>query len=115
MGTDAGAGVVGTDSDDAEGVGGVRGNFAEVDEVGGFGAGHEFDGNIDGEGDDCIDSGLNFGDLGVGWGGGKDVVAFRFFALDMGVSGAGATEHPDHCGIENVLGGVHRRIFLFVV
>lgn len=115
MGTHAGADVVGADAHETEGGTGIFGELAEVHLGWDVIAVDKLDGDIHVGVDYLVDFILDGLDLMVGWCGVEYIVALAFLLLDVGVARALATEHLDHCGVQNMLRRMHGREFLFVV
>ena len=66
-------------------------------------------------GDDLVDRPDNFFDLFRRGSFRQKIVAFGFLPFDVCIARTGAAEKPDHRGVQNVLTGMHRRIFFLVV
>ena len=115
MGTDAGAVVVVPDAHDAESLGRVLREFAQVNHPRGLFPGDEAHGDGQRCGDDLVDLRFNGLHLFIGRAFVEQVVALALLALDVRVAGARASEHFHHRPVQDVLAGVRRRIFLLVM
>lgn len=110
---DAGAHVVVAHHHEAQRASGFGGQAAEVDRRGRVASLHVFGPDVEMAVYHFVDLALHFGYLLVGGALGQQVVAFAFLAFDVRIDRARASEHADHGAVQDVLGGVHGRIFLF--
>lgn len=115
VGAGAEALVVVAYADYAHCVGGAIGEAAEIEALHGFGLGDVFVGHGYVGGDNAVDVGFEAADIVLIQRRGEVEVEFRFLAFDVGAEGASATVAACHLAVEQMLGGVHRGIFLLVV
>ena len=115
MRPDAGAGVVVPYTYYAQGVRYIFRQFAQIDNGSGLGQRNEVHGDRQCGGDDLVDLVLDGLNLLRSRAFGEQVVALALLALDMGIARTGTAEHPHHSLIQDMLGCVHRRIFLLIV
>lgn len=115
VGAGAEALVVVADADYAHCVGGAVGEAAEVESLHGFGLGDVFVCHGYVGGDNAVDVGFEAANIALLQRCGEVEVEFRFLAFDVGAECASAAVAACHLSVEQMLGGVHRRVFLLVV
>ena len=115
MRPDTGAGIVVAHTDYPEGLRDILRQLAQVHYSTGFCQRHELNGDRQGCRYHLIDLVLDGLSLLRSWAFGEQVVALALLALDMGIARTGTAEHPHHSLIQDMLGCVHRRVFLLIV
>ena len=115
VGSGAKTAVVVADANDSDGVGGSFGKAAHVEALHGFSLSEVRLGHFDIGTYDRVDVVLERLDLLGSQGAGHVIVEFRLLALHMGAESAAAAKAPGHLAVDDMLGRVHRGIFLFVV
>ena len=101
--------------DDSDRLGSVVGQSFEVEAILCFLLSYYFVGDVEVAVDDVVDSLFELCDLRVGGLCRDGVVEFRFFSFDMCGDSPAAVEEVYHRAVDDVFGGVHWGIFLFVV